>query len=81
MATAAAPITIEKSFHYSLSYTNDDDVGIDDDTIKREVSCDDRSSNNNNAQKELRLMMLGCEESSIYGPNENIAVSHSCNYS
>ncbi len=23
----------------------------------------------------LRLMMIGCEESDIYGPNENIAVS------
>jgi hypothetical protein len=25
--------------------------------------------------KELRLMLLGCEDSDIYGPNENIAVS------
>lgn len=26
-------------------------------------------------EKSLKLMMLGCEVSNIYGPNENIAVS------
>ncbi len=52
--------TIEKEFHYYEA------------TPRNYADHDD----DNKARRELNLMMIGCEGSNIYGPNENIGVSH-----
>jgi hypothetical protein len=58
-------------------------------TIEQIISCCNDSTDNENNEAmsytttttqhniipTLRLMMIGCEESTIYGPNQNIAVS------
>ncbi len=53
-------------------------------TIEQIIECNHDNNNNENEIEPitthvtipaLRLMMIGCEESNIYGPNENIAVS------
>jgi GMP synthase-like glutamine amidotransferase len=75
-----SPITIEKVFQYS---SDDDDDVVHEVKVppssslsspsSSPLSSTPSSSSSSCRTKELHLMMLGCEESSIYGPNENIA--------
>ena len=56
--------TIEKIFHHEQQYSSQSNIAGTD-SLSSTITID----------KELKLMMIGCEESCIYGPNENIAVS------
>jgi len=58
--------TIEKIFHHEQQYSSQSNI-TGTTSLSSTITID----------KELKLMMIGCEESCIYGPNENIAVS--CN--
>ena len=58
--------TLEKIFHHEQQYSSQSNIaGTGTDSLSSTITID----------KELKLMMIGCEESCIYGPNENIAVS------